>query len=374
MVTTISSSDIDKIKLINNTLPSSRKTLFTLIQSQLGDLPMALKLTETYEAACDLFSEKIFKSKLFFQDNWSNDGKDISRNSVSVKSVIQRCLIQSNITLIGRCYQGYLDEIGKIKQRFSMDLNKNISEQIQQDMILAARPQRSAKDNASTALTNLAAQAATSISVDEITRELDEATRDAANAVNENEEQKNDLQTLEDKENELKKQKDIIKLQLKKLGADKKKDRKNIEKIKKIDIEITKQKAKLDQINNEIKQNEETIKTLRKTLKTSDNFMIKLRDKLAELSEKEQMARKRFSLKIQKTGTEAKQKVLEALTTSRNWLQGIFTGGGKSKKKTTKKHYRKHYNTKKKQIRQFVKKTKINRRRVSKQSRRRHQK
>ena len=45
-------------------------------------------------------------------------------------------------------------------------------------------------------------------------------------------------------------------------------------------------------------------------------------------------------------------------------------GGKLSKKKTTKKHYRKHYNTKKKQVRRFVKKTKMNKRRISKQSRR----
>ena len=77
---------------------------------------------------------------------------------------------------------------------------------------------------------------------------------------------------------------------------------------------------------------------------------------------------------------------LGQLCQSRSWLNTIVTGptfgrssGGsiiKSSKfkliskKPTKKHYRKHYNTKKKQVRRFVKKTKINKRRNSKQSRR----
>ena len=56
----------------------------------------------------------------------------------------------------------------------------------------------------------------------------------------------------------------------------------------------------------------------------------------------------------------------------KSFFSNPFSGGSKNKSSKTKKHYRKKYNTKKKQVRHFIKKTKMKRKRFSRQSRRRH--
>jgi hypothetical protein len=62
----------------------------------------------------------------------------------------------------------------------------------------------------------------------------------------------------------------------------------------------------------------------------------------------------------------------EGFNNIKKFFSNPFSGGSKNKSSKTKKHYRKKYNTKKKQVRHFIKKTKMKRKRFSRQSRRRH--
>ena len=105
-------------------------------------------------------------------------------------------------------------------------------------------------------------------------------------------------------------------------------------------------------------------------------------DRMKLMYEKRTVAAAQLLSKIKKFSLDTLKSALQQLSQSRSWLNPNPTNGGGGNriktykikpipKKTTKKHYRKHYNTKKKQVRRFVKKTKMNKKRISKQSRRR---
>jgi len=115
-----------------------------------------------------------------------------------------------------------------------------------------------------------------------------------------------------------------------------------------------------------IKNQKKIIKDEKDNIKKSEGLKLSL-DAKAKL-EKMTIAKNAFFASCSKK-CEDLQKGFDDI---KRFFSISFSGGSKNKSSKTKKHYRKKYNTKKKQVRHFIKKTKMKRKRFSRQSRRRH--